>query len=234
MRARPRAHHQSVQRREAHGGRDALAVADRRHAGAVAEVRDDQAAWNAAGDGGQGLQDRFVGQSMEAIAPQAGLPEFFRQREAGGDLRLGGMESSIEARDLGQGREQCLQRFDRRDIVRLVQRRQRDQRRQLLQRRAVDAHRCRKACAAMHHAMSGAEPVLRARGDVQPRDQQLQRIAVVPQRIGLAPIQRLPAGISDCQPGFALADARELALQLQPRLAIGRDKPRTSGSRSRH
>ena len=39
---------------------------------------------------------------MEAIAPQAGLPEFLRQREAGGDLRLRGMESRIEARDLGQ------------------------------------------------------------------------------------------------------------------------------------
>ena len=70
--------------------------------------------------------------------------------------------------------------------------------------------------------MTGAEPLLRTRGDLQPRDQQLQRIAVVPQRIGLAPIQRAPAGIGDRQPGFALADARELSLQLQPRLAIGR------------
>ena len=128
-RARPRAHHQAVERREAHGGRDALAVADRRHAGAVAEMRDDQAAWNAAGDGGQGMQDRFVGQAVEAVAPQAGLPDI--SPAAGSAWRSpAGVAWKAVSKQATWGRagQQRLQRLDRRDIVRLVQRRQRDQR----------------------------------------------------------------------------------------------------------
>ena len=85
---------------------------------------------------------------------------------------------------------------------------------------------------SVHHAMPGAEPLLRTRGDFQPRDQKLQRIAVMPQRIGLAPVQRAPAGIGDCQLGFALADARELSLQLETRLAIGRIGPELQARRA--
>ena len=121
--------------------------------------------WNAAGDLRQSMQDRLIGEAVETIAPQAFPPICVGQRKAHGDVRLRHVERRVEARHLRQFRQQAAQRLDRRHVVRLMQRRQRDQFGECRQRRIGDARGRRELRSPMDHAMPGAEPFLRARGN---------------------------------------------------------------------
>src|SRR5215470_18101026 len=95
--ADPRAHDQPVESREAHGGGDAAAAADRAHAGAVAEMGDDQALGQApVREVAQALRYILVGQAVEAIAQETLLLILAGQREAARLGWLGGMEGGVE------------------------------------------------------------------------------------------------------------------------------------------
>src|SRR5664279_3946313 len=67
---------------------------------------------------------------MKAIATDALIMETARQREHRCDVRLRMVEGRIEAGDLRQRRMQARHRFDRQDGMRLMQRRQRNERAQ--------------------------------------------------------------------------------------------------------
>src|SRR5690606_12463400 len=117
---------------EAHGRGDAAPVFYRAEAGPVAEMGDDGAPGQGrAGDLREARHHRLVGQTVEAIAAQAALPELERQGEACRLARLRGVKRRVEAGDLRQIGEAAFQRADGRDVVRLLQRGQRNQ---LLQR----------------------------------------------------------------------------------------------------
>ena len=57
------------------------------------------------------------------------------------DERMAAMEGGVEAGDLRRRRERLPRRLDAGDVVRLVERRERDQRPQLRERRLVDQDR---------------------------------------------------------------------------------------------
>ena len=115
------AHRQSVHGGEAHGAGHALAVVDRAHAGAVAQMQHHGASRRRAGvnlrqDGG----DVFIGQAVEAVAPHAPLRDFGRQGEHLGHLRLAAMESGVETGHLQQLRLIGQQQPNRLEVVGLV------------------------------------------------------------------------------------------------------------------
>ena len=73
-RAAARAHHQAVDRGEAHRARDAAAVLDGAQAGAVAEMRDDDAPGRERRRKfAQRDYEIFIRQAVEAVAPDAGV-----------------------------------------------------------------------------------------------------------------------------------------------------------------
>src|SRR5258708_29692675 len=100
---RARAHDETVDRREAHGGGDAAAVVDGAQAGAIAEVRDDRlAACAVRCDLPQSGDDVLIGKAMEAVAPYSFLRQIARQAETAGQLGFVRMEGRIETGDLSQ------------------------------------------------------------------------------------------------------------------------------------
>ena len=70
--------------------------------------------------------DVFVGKAVKSIAAHALGVERFRNREMVNDRAVAAVKRGVEAGDLRQVRETRLDRPDRRKIVRLMQRRQRD------------------------------------------------------------------------------------------------------------
>src|ERR1700757_2925434 len=87
------------------------------------------------------MRDVLVGKPVESIAPYAALGDRAGECECLRYLGLDAVECGVEARDLWQLRRALEQGADRREIVRLVQRRERNV---LLQRREhfrVDANR---------------------------------------------------------------------------------------------
>ena len=107
--------------------------------------------------------DVLVRQAVEAVAPHAGFVQLRGQREALRDVGIGAVERGIEAGDLRQLRRALEQAPDRREVVRLMQRRERNQ---LLERRhhvRIDAHRLREVEPAVHDAMSDADQLVAAR-----------------------------------------------------------------------
>ena len=73
------------------------------------------------------LHDVLVGEAVKAIAPHAFVVIGARQRESVGDERMAAMESGVEAGDLRRPRKRLHRRFDPREVVRLVEGRERDQ-----------------------------------------------------------------------------------------------------------
>ena len=77
-----RAHDEAVGRREAHGGGNALAVEDRAHRGARAQMRGKQAArQRLARQAGQGIHHMLIVQAVEAVAAVALVEIGARQRK---------------------------------------------------------------------------------------------------------------------------------------------------------
>lgn len=128
-RTRPRSHHQSVHRAKSHRRGDAAPVLDRAHAGAIAEMGDDQPAAGIIGHDLRQCRDNvFVRVAVEAVAAHALLGERARQGEALSEHRLCLVKGPIETsnlRHLGCGRGD---RADRGNMVRLMQWSERHQR----------------------------------------------------------------------------------------------------------
>ena len=89
----------------------------------------------------QGARDIFVGQAVEAVAPDAFGIELFRNRVAVGKRAVAAMKRGVEAGDLGDIGRSGQDRADRRKVVGLVQRRQRNVSLQLRQHVLIDPDR---------------------------------------------------------------------------------------------
>ncbi len=152
--AGPRAHRQPVERGEPHGALDAAAAVERAHRGAAAEMGDDHPLRrNVRRDFRQDARDIFVGQTVEAVAPDAFGIETLRDRVMIGQRAMAAMKGGVEAGDLRQIRETGQDRTDRRQIVRLMKRRQRNVAFQSRQYVLIDPDRPVVVRAAMHDAM---------------------------------------------------------------------------------
>ena len=90
---------------------------------------------------------------MKPVAPYPFFSIAARQGEGLCHRRLRAVKCRIEACNLRQRRRHLRHRFDSRQIVRLMQRSQRDESLQLGQRFRVDEHRRGELHAAMHDAM---------------------------------------------------------------------------------
>jgi len=161
QRAAARTHHQAVQRGKAHGGGHAHPALRGAQAGAVAQVGHDHAAAPAHGLRVQHRHDVLVGQAMEAVAAHALLAQRTRQRE--GVVHLGhvGVEGGVETGHLRQLGESSAELADARQVVRLVQRRERIEARQLFQHLVGHVHAVGVFAAAMHDAVRHGLDALR-------------------------------------------------------------------------
>ena len=126
--ARARSHRQAIDCGETHRRGDAAAGLQRAHAGAVAEVQHDRPARGGSGvDRRQHRGDVFVTQAVETVAAHARLVHFVGQSEHLREFRIGAMKRRIEAGDLRHLRGALHHCTDRGEVVRLVQRRERDE-----------------------------------------------------------------------------------------------------------
>src|ERR1700742_3725335 len=98
---------------------------------------------------------------METITPYAILRVFSGNGERLGNRGLATVEGRIKTDDLRQIRMRVVNRLDRREIVRLMQRRERDQRRKLLDDFTRYEDRCRIFGTAVNDPVSD-------RGDLRP------------------------------------------------------------------
>ena len=107
----------------------------------------------------------FIGQAVEAIAPYAGLRELARQRELLRQGRLALMEGGVEAGDLRDMRRGLGDRFDGGQIVRLMQRGERNQRASVGHHAGIDPDRRGEFGPAMDHPMPDRGHLLCPRAD---------------------------------------------------------------------
>ncbi len=173
------AHRQAVDRGESHRGGNAAAALQRAHAGAVAEVQHDGAAL-------RGLRvelrqhrgDVLVAQPVEAVAPHARLVQLVGQREHLGDLGIGAMKRRVEARDLryvGRAMQYCA---NRREVMRLVQRRQRHEPVKRREHRCVGPHWLRVLHAAVHDPVADPDQLHSIGTPAQELEQVIKRANV--------------------------------------------------------
>ena len=205
--AGPRAHRQAVERGEAHRALDAAARRQRAHRGAAAEMRDDHApARDRRRDLRQALRDVFVGKAVEAVAAHAFGVEALRDRVVVGKRAVAAMKGGVEAGDLRQIRKARADRADRRQVVGLMQRRERNVALESRKHVVVDQDRPIVVRAAMDDAMADRD---RDRGFCVSRSQaptfciaagrsgtSSAPIGLVDQRRAVGPARRAGAGAS--------------------------------------
>jgi hypothetical protein len=104
--------------------------------------------------GGKNGRDVFVGEAVKSVAPYALFGQGAGEREGRGYRRLAGMKRGIEAGDLRNVRLEFGNCADRFEIVRLMQRRQRNESIKLAQHVGRDTDRLRISHSAVHHAMA--------------------------------------------------------------------------------
>ena len=104
--------------------------------------------------GGQATRDIFVRQAMKAVAQNALVKEAWRQREGGGSMALRAVKCRIETGELRNTWEIPCGRFNARQIMRLMQGRQRHQGAELCHDGIRDHYRRAQIPPAMHHAMA--------------------------------------------------------------------------------
>ena len=139
----------------------------RAHRGAGAQMADHHPALRQSWvDLAQPVGDILVGEAVKAVAAHALLVPAVRDREPVGDLGMAAVERGVEAGDLGHLRLARADLADRRQIVRLVQRRQRHQPLEPLQHRVVHQDRRVEVRAAMDDPVAD-----RARGAAEPAEQ---------------------------------------------------------------
>ena len=134
---------------------------------------------------------------MESVASYAAVGDRPRQCECLCDLGLGTVECGVEASDLRQLRRASQQGADRRQVVRLMQRCERNVLLQRRQHRRVDANRFAVLEAAVNDAMSDSREAMLAELRAQEGDQMIER-AIMPKLDAIAPgllAQDLPVPI---------------------------------------
>jgi hypothetical protein len=157
-----------------------LAVAQRAHRRAVAEVGDHHRAAGALADHFRQLaRDVVVGQAVEAVALDALGRQPARQREGLRDRRLGAVEGGVEAAHLRHLRHQRGDRAHRAQVVRLVQRGERHEGVERAQHRLVEPGRRAVVLAAMHDAVAGGDDVERRVVADEQREDVLERVAML-------------------------------------------------------
>ncbi len=172
----PRSHAETVQRREAECAVDALSVFQRTQACAAAKVSDDDPpGGNLGRDRWQHRRDVLVRKPVESVALDARIPDLTWQRNELGYLGLATMKAGIEAHDLRHSGQTLPDRFDRREVVRLMKRRERDQRAKLLERLLRHDRRPGVLRAAMHDAMTNADDVCTRKALAEPVGDEAER-----------------------------------------------------------
>jgi hypothetical protein len=148
----------------------------------------------------QGARNVFVGQAVEAVAAHAALGDGRRQRERLRQLGLRAVERGVEAGDLRHLRQAPGDQPDRREVMRLVQWRERHELLQLLHHPGVEPDGLRVRHAAVHHAMAHGGEAVCAAMRLQELDE-VRHAAVVAEARALAPVllpearaRRVPGG----------------------------------------
>ena len=164
----------------------------------------------------QPVGDVGVGEAVKAVAAHTLLVPAVRDREPVGDLGMAAMERGVEARDLGHLRPARADLADRRQIVRLVQRRQGHQPLEPLQHRVVHQDRRVEIRAAMDDPVAD-----RARGAAEPAEE--PRLDPVQCRAHVRYLARRVRLVGQHRAGGVLggemrlgADALELTPERQP------------------
>ncbi len=127
---------------------------------------------------------------MKTVPPDAAFGDRLRQRERLRDRGLATVERGIEARDLRQVRRAGEQRPDRREVVRLVQRRERDVLLECGEHRRVDAGGLGVLETPVHDAMADGyqsvvgEPLAQERHEVVERAVVAELRAFAPSAFG--------------------------------------------------
>ena len=93
---------------------------------------------------------------MEAVAPNAGRVQLLGQCEALSHRRRRVVEGRVEAGHLRERRVELAEEPDGPEVVRLMQRRERDEGLEPRQHRVVYPHRAGEYDAAVHHPVSDA------------------------------------------------------------------------------
>jgi hypothetical protein len=112
--------------------------------------------------------DVLVRQPVESVALHAGIADLLGQRDQLGHGRLAAMKAGVEAGDLRYAGQALLDRFDRRQIVRLMERRQGDEGPQLLQHLGGDDGRPCEAGPSVDDTMAHADHPRSAIARAQP------------------------------------------------------------------
>ena len=120
--------------------------------------------------------DVFIGKAVKPVPPDALGSEPARQRERGGDLGLGMMESRVEAGDLRQSGVKLCEGVDGGKVMGLMERGQRNEAAQLGGHRRIDQDRRSIKRSAMHHPMSGRDQLMVKIVGFQPAQQRGQRV----------------------------------------------------------
>ena len=105
----------------------------------------------------QHRRDVLVRQAVKPVSLDTRLSDVLGQRHQLGDRRLSAMEARVEAGDLRHAWQPRRGRVDRGEVVRLVERGQRDEIAKVLQHLGGDERRAGVARATVHHAMADAE-----------------------------------------------------------------------------
>ena len=112
---------------------------------------------------------------MEAVALHALRANLSRQRHQFSDCGMTTVKARVEARDLRHVRQPGGYRVDGGEVVRLVQRRQRDQLAQLRQGLWGDDHRAGEVGSAMNDAMADANDRGLLVPNTEPRRKRIER-----------------------------------------------------------
>jgi hypothetical protein len=175
------------------------------HRGAVAQVGDDHAAARRAGPMlRQHFGDVLVGQAVEAVAAHALGGDGARQGEQLRDFGLAAVEGGVEAGHLRHAGQRGAERVDAGQVVRLVQRRQRNEAAQFVDHGGIE-HRsgCENFCAPC--TTRWPTPAMLPAGfvAVQPVDQQAQgglvRGPAGPLEFEVAVVQHRAGGVLDLE-----------------------------------
>src|SRR5271165_2947743 len=126
-------------------------------------------------------QDRsyvLVRESIKAVAPNARFGKRTRNCIGSRDLTLGAMKRRVEACHLQQLRMQLCQRFDRREVMRLMKRRQGRQFLEIFNHSWVHHHGCGVDGAAVNDTVPGADQMMAMISEVafEPTQQKTERI----------------------------------------------------------
>ena len=146
------AHHQPAAECQAHAGVHRHTIQHRRDTGPVAQVGNQQTAWQRRA---KLLHDGFTRQAMKAVTLDALRTPRVGQRQHTGHLGQAGLEAGVQTHHLRQQRVllQCgLDQGQRGGCVQWCEWRGR---RQLLQHRQADAHVLAQLRATMHHPVAG-------------------------------------------------------------------------------